>query len=74
MTKQQRKRLWAPDKGFKGAIISEHGVRSLQEELEREGWAQWAAREVEPFEVIPPMPSQVWKRGLVRTFISQCLP
>jgi hypothetical protein len=67
-----RKR-WSPLKGFKGPVISESGVRSVQEEIEREAWNCWAAKDQKPFEPVLVKYAKV-KRPMVRRIISLVTP
>ena len=50
------KKRWSPLRCFKGVIVSEERVLTLEEELEREAWAEWGRREEAEFEVVPGLP------------------
>jgi len=46
---------WSPYTPFKGVVINEFGVHSLQDELQRRSWTEWALKENAPFKPIPPV-------------------
>lgn len=54
-------------------MISESGVRSVQEEIEREAWNCWAAKDQKPFEPVLVKYAKV-KRPMVRRIISLVTP
>ena len=65
------KKKWSPHTSFKGVVINEFGVRSLEEELQRRSWSEWALKEDAPFTAIPPMKAEQLRAAPIRFLKSQ---